>query len=263
MLDAEYLDRGLALHESLELYCRPFHWHVLALDGKGLDSLTRLSLPDTTITPMWEFETAELRKRHGRRRWNEYVWTCKPFWILRVLNVGMNDLTYVDGDCMFFSHPGVMYAEIGKAHLAITPHRFSPEYSKYVMNGRFNGAFIYTRQNKIAMDCLQEWAQNCLDWCFLSYEGDKFVDQKYLDQWPGRWGAYAITNKGTNLAPWNQLQYQYALAHDSIYVSGDRLVFYHFHQGTAPAYPLHSFVQQHIYSRYEEALIRARARLAR
>jgi hypothetical protein len=250
--DHGYLRRTLALHGSLEAHCQPYHLWVLALED-GVD--LRIGMreePNLTVVPLAEVETAVLRAARPSREWREYVWTLKAEWIMSILQRGVGAVTYIDGDGFFFADPEPLYAEIGDAPLAVTPHRFSPGLEAYRKNGRFNGGFIYA--SLAGLDCLQEWAAQCLDWCHLAYDGGRFVDQGYLDAWPEKWGAHAVQQKGVNLAPWNHAQYGYELRGGRVWVDGDPLIWFHFHQGVKPAYNLLPFVAEHIYAPYAAAL---------
>jgi hypothetical protein len=246
------------MHGSMECHCQPYHLWVLALNEGTRGVLGGLQLPNVTYVPMAEVETAELRAVRPRRTWPEYVWTVKPEWILSVMQ-RVGAVTYVDGDGFFFGSPDPMFGEIGDAPLAVTPHRFPDRLSAYIQNGQFNGGFIYARE----IDAIKEWAAQCLEWCFLQYDADRFVDQKYLNAWPDKWGAHVVDHPGVNLAPWNQERYEYSMVDGAPAVDGQSIIWYHFHQGLAPAYPLRPFVEHQIYGAYRAAMGAAEKRLGK
>jgi len=64
------------------------------------------------------------------------------------------------------------------------------------------------------------WEERCIEWCFARFEDGKFGDQKYLDDWPERYGdvVHVLRDKELALAPWNASRFPYGNA-----------VFYHFH----------------------------------
>jgi len=231
----------------MEAHCKPYTLWVLTLT---LDTCLP-ALANTHPLSILSLETDPYRSVRSGRKWVEYVWTLKPALIIHLLETySLPALTYIDGDSAFFGSPAPLFTEIADAPLAITPHRLHPDYAFYIVNGEFNGGFIHAKP--AGLPCLHKWAEQCLDWCFLAYDTDRFVDQKYLNSWPRKWGAHAIQQKGVNLAPWNQRQYAYTLRDGNIFVDDDPLVWYHFHQGLATGYPLHPFVKQHIYAPYKE-----------
>jgi len=260
--DFNYLDRGLALYESMVRHCQPFHLWVLALCERTKTTLERLDLPHVTVVGMGDFENPELRAAKATRTVREYYWTCTGSWMLHVFEHWMpQSLSYLDADCFFFGSPRSLFREVDGLSVAITPHRFSPSHRHFVSNGIFNVGLVYVRPDEMGLGCLHEWSQQCLDWCYYRNENGKFADQKYLDVWPEKWGAHPIEHKGVDLAPWNQAeQYTYSLHNGCVYVDDDPLVFYHFHQRLSPAYRIEPFIWDALYKPYEQALEEARSK---
>lgn len=66
----------------------------------------------------------------------------------------------------------------------------------------------------------QWWEERCIEWCFARFEDGRYGDQKYLDDWPERFGplVHVLQDKELALAPWSSVRFPYANA-----------VFYHFH----------------------------------
>lgn len=251
-VDKGYLSRVEALHRSMEIHCKPYVLWILALTEETRLLLERLAFLNARVVSMATVETEAIRATKSGRRWDEYVWTVKPSWILWLLENEIEAVTYVDGDGFFFNSPDTMFAEIGDAPLAITPHRLQLGYESYLVNGIYNGGFVHAKQS--GLPCLHEWAAQCIEWCYLRYEDGHFVDQKYLNEWPEKWGAHSILHKGVNLAPWNQAQYTYTLRNGSPFVGNDPVVWFHFHGGLATAYPLHPFIKEHIYAVYAKEM---------
>lgn len=72
---------------------------------------------------------------------------------------------------------------------------------------------------------------SCLAWCRDVLDGDRFADQKYLDQFPARFErVQALDHPGANLAPWNLDRHQLTCdAEGRLLVDGRPLIFFHFH----------------------------------
>ena len=77
--------------------------------------------------------------------------------------------------------------------------------------------------------CLNNWFEDCLDWCYQIVEKDRYADQKYLDLWPEQYpNLKIIKNKGANLATWNVSNYRIQKKNNQIFIDDNKLVFYHF-----------------------------------
>jgi len=157
-----------------------------------------------------------------------------------------------------------IFAEVGNADVAITPHRFMPDIHDWgIGNGIFNAGFVYIRQTPTGIACIREWANQCIDWCSLDRQDDgRFVDQGYLNAWPQVWGAHIIQHKGVNLAPWNQDQYQYSISGGRMYVDNVPIICYHFHKKLHIGFHTHGFVKQNLYTEYQIALEEAYERIS-
>ncbi|MBU0846875.1 hypothetical protein KKH23_06755 [Patescibacteria group bacterium] len=249
LIDIGYLKYFLALHESMQRWCKPFTMHMLALDEQVARDLVGIDNVETV--PLSTIETEEIRLLKPQREYKHYVWTLKPLWIRRVTQE-VGSVTYLDTDSYFFSSPDGLYEEIGDADMAITPHRFMPSRMHWLPKvGQFNAGFIYFKGEH---ECLSNWCDQTLEFCGRK-EG-YFVDQMYLNEWPDRWGAHIVRHKGINLAPWNQGEGQYTYGHQDgvVYVDEDQLVWYHFHHHIVPHYKLDPFVQKFLYEPYKEVL---------
>lgn len=256
--DINYIKQGLALHASMEAHCQPYHLWILALCDETWRILTKLRLPNVTVTRMEAFETARLQAVRPMRTWQEYIWTLTGSWMLFVMGRHeLESLSYIDADCYMFSSPEPIWEEIRDKPLAITPHRFPERLKHFEVNGLYNVGLLYT--TKEGLPCIEEYAELCIDWCYYRNEDGKFADQGYFDALVPKYGVHVIQHLGVDLAPWNQEQYDYAflISDKSVRVDGYRLIFYHFHQGFEPRYPIRSMVQDLIYKPYEKAIAKA------
>jgi len=261
IIDSNYIARARALHSSMERHCKPYKWHILALDEVTMKALVGLDNVKITGYGSWcpcglKIDNALLKAR-GVLDWNVFIWALKSAWMLHLLKrVGLPSVSYIDADCFFFSSPELLFKEVGDAELAVCPHRFSSDVKEYEVNGKFNGGYIFARSVENVHRCLDEWMKIC-----AAHENGKHTEQKHLNTWPKKWGAYVIKNIGVDLAPWNQRQYKYSCEYGNIYVEDVPLIFYHFHQKLKPHYNLHKFVEENIYSIYRIFLEAEEAKL--
>jgi hypothetical protein len=278
-LDRHYLDRGLALYESLHQHCSRFRLWVLCMDAPSYDALTRLDLPNVRPMPVEMLEDAdhELKRARDDRSLVEYYFTCTPCLPLFVFNHApeVDLLTYLDADLFFFADPRPLFDEIGGHSVAVIEHRFPSHLKRLERAGRYNVGWVSFRRDEDGLACLRLWRQQCLDWCHDYPEDGRYADQKYLDAWPTRFqNVVTLEHKGANLAPWNLANYRISKSAGHVWVDEQPLIFFHFHgltelrrwvydtklgwYGVTPS-PL---IAHDIYARYVDALVRARRALS-
>ncbi len=259
LFDRNYLVKGLCLYHSMEKYAGDFCLHILALDGSTARLLSQQDLPHATITPLAMLLENSAHKdaiqlAQANRTWQEFCWTMGSVWLRDcVERYGVS--TYLDADAWFMSDPEPVYAEIGDAVAAVTPHRYTPGHEGGYANGIYNVNFVYVTPQGLPF--ATEWADLCLDWCFYRHSEGRFADQKYLDQLVPKHGVHVIRHVGVNLAPWNQKQYAYSLRDGQLLVEDVPAILYHMHEfdgrvGKLTGWALHDMVRDHIYPSYVE-----------
>src|SRR3546814_10715067 len=85
--------------------------------------------------------------------------------------------------------PISIFAEFEKsgAHVLMTDHGYSPEYDQSATSGQYCVQFMTF--NRHGGEHIRHWWESrCIEWCFARFEDGKFGDQKYLDDWPDRFG---------------------------------------------------------------------------
>lgn len=231
--DSAYLPRGIALYESLQRHCSSFTLWVLCLDEEVEARLAGLNLPGVVLvnTTILEENIIGLGAARQNRSKAEYYFTCSPALPLYLLtsNRMIDVLTYLDSDLFFYSTPEPIFRELGSASIGIIAHRPTPGVLAVDRYGVFNVGWISFRNDDIGLACLRWWCQQCLEWCYLKVEGGRYADQKYLDEFPTRFGRVVIIeHPGANLAPWNIERYSITKRHGKITVNGKPLIFFHF-----------------------------------
>jgi hypothetical protein len=272
--DQGYLSRGLALYRSLRRHCPDARLWVLCMDEASYSDLARLALPGLELIAIEEFERgdAELLRAKASRSRVEYYFTCTPSLPLYILGrwPEVDLITYLDADLYFFADPQPVFDELGPGSVAVIPHRFVRRVRQLTKLGRYNVGWVSFRRDESGLACLRWWRERCNEWCYDRYDGRRFADQKYLDEWPRRFsGVVEITHKGANLAPWNIAGYQIRAGEAGVWADADPLIFYHFHAFRQPRgwlydHQLHLYgvrptgkVLQYIYVPYIHALAAA------
>jgi len=256
IIDHSCLPQARILYDSMLQWCQPFHLWILAMDNEVASKLQQLHLMHTTTMHYKELKVPKLTKRDMRGT----IFTYKSFWLIYLLEKhALPDVCYLDTDSQFFFSPQSIFQEIAGAPLAITPHRFSPQLRNRERTcGRFNAGFIFATPR--GLKCLYHWRDQCVKYCSGGpcTDGVHCGDQKYLDTWDTAWDAHVIKHKGVNLSTWNQTnQYTYTIKQSHIYVDGEPLIWYHFHEKLLPLERgalLDPVIKQHIYPQYKALL---------
>ncbi len=213
LFDSNYLSRGIVTYESLMAASGgTAHLYVFAFDDKCYSILKDMAFPNLTVISLAEFEDEALLKIKPTRSRGEYCWTCTSSTIVYCLEkLKLKNCTYIDADMYFFNNPQVLIDEMPlDKHVMITEHRYTPQYDKSKLSGKYCVQFMYFDNSKKALEVLNWWRNQCLEWCFNRYEDGKFGDQKYLDDWLERFDCvYELKNLGGGLAPWNIQQYDF------------------------------------------------------
>lgn len=233
-LDRHYLPRGLALVRSLQRHCPDFRLWVLCFDDDSLAILSRLQLPNVQPVGLADLEAADsaLRAVKPMRSRVEYYFTSTPCWPLHLLHqhADIELLTYLDADLYFFADPAPLFAELAKRSVGIIEHRYPPRLESMRRCGVYNVGWVSFRRDGTGLECLRWWRERCLEWCHDRCEPGRYADQKYLDDWPERFPNVAVLqHPGANVGPWNAGSYRFSRGRQGVLVSGQPLLFYHFH----------------------------------
>lgn len=233
--DRGYLLQGLTLWYSLRRHEPQAELWVLALDEETAALLASLAGPGVHLLSLSELLEADPQlaaTRESRSR-AEFVFTLKPClcrYLLREKSGG-GILTYLDSDLYFFSAPAAIRRELGERSVLLVPHRYPRWHDDSARCGHFNAGLLAFRDNPTARACVDRWREKCLESCAL-VGGVSYGDQKYLDEWPDRFGADVLVSKhpGLNLAPWNWASHACRVDASGVRVDGESLVAFHFAQ---------------------------------
>ena len=266
---SNYLYRCLPQYYSLEKTSRNFVWWVLCMDDKAYEIITKLKLKHARPIKLSEIENHDLEKVKKSRNKGEYSWTLKPFLIdfLFTNHKYIKNILYLDGDIFFFEDIALVFEDIGPKSIAIAPHRFPKSLKgREEQTGVFNAGVIYFNRDNVAHKCLKRWKRQCLDWCYWRLEDGKLGDQMYLNEWPKLYkNLHQFKHKGINLAPWNVNEFKLTNMKGKIFIDGQPLIFYHFHQfkvmnnltfDRSFGYKLDTIVVKSIYKPYEAEVMK-------
>ena len=221
--DKSYLDKGLALYNSLKRHSNDFQLYVCCFDDiteRILKDKCGNSVITITIKEL-ENNTSGLHECKETRTRAEYCWTCTAS-IIRYLmrKYQLKECTYIDADLYYYADPVILYDEIKEsgADIAIMAHRFPKgdhRYKRKLRSGKYCVEYNYFNNTENAQRCLDWWAEECIRWCYSRYEPateecpyERYGDQKYLEEFPRRFErVHEVEHPGGGVAPWNLKQY--------------------------------------------------------
>jgi hypothetical protein len=221
--DNNYLVKFYTLYQSLEKNCDDFHIYALTLNELDNKDVFK-EKKNITFINLHDLETKyhELYYAKKNRSIVEYYFTLTPFICRYVLEkFNLDQITYLDSDIFFFKNPKDLYSFIDECNhdIFITKHDNKKFEKKY---GSFNVGWIVFFNTSNSIKCLEDWSNDCINWCFDEINNDKFADQKYLDYWEKNYEKVFILDQYlVNVGPWNI---------DKINkLNIDNLICYHFH----------------------------------
>ncbi len=113
--------------------------------------------------------------------------------------------------------PTPIFAELDASGAAvlITEHAYSPEFEQSLSYGIYCVQFMPFLRDGSA-DIRRWWQDRVIEWCYARAEDGKFGDQKYLDDWPERFGeaVHVLSQPQWTQAPWNATRFAAADAVD-------------------------------------------------
>jgi hypothetical protein len=277
--DHRYIPRALAMIRSLRNFERHIDVWVLCLSDECHRIMSAIAEPGVRLITMSEFErdNRDLVLAKTNRSVIEYYFTCTPSLVCYVMSrVANGDLViYVDGDLYFVADPEPLFAELGDGAVSIVPHRFAPKAQHLDRFGLYNVGWLVFRNDARGASVADWWRRRCNEWCYDFPDGDRFADQKYLEQFAAQSeGVIVLRHPGANLAPWNLGRHALSLERGEITVDGARLIFFHFHgmrtlgrvlyltEHHRYGAPFNGFVRRHLYRPYVQALATIRAEVA-
>jgi hypothetical protein len=224
LFDSLFLPQGLALHMSMERHIKKYVLWILCVDDQVYRDLGNLNLPNVRLLQLSRLETDELLQIKPTRSKGEYCWTLTPFAPRFVFEADINvvKVTYIDADIWFMKNPKVIYDQFEKSgkSVMITGHGYGVEYDVSSTSGQYCVQFIIFIRDK-SEPIRKWWEERCIEWCYSYLEGDRYGDQRYLDDWTERFAkeVHVYEKEEHFLAPWNADRFPYGTG-----------IIFHFHE---------------------------------
>ncbi|MGH8539812.1 MAG: hypothetical protein ACRETW_04835 [Stenotrophobium sp.] len=210
---------------------------VLLLVSAGIP---RKPLPSGIETLKIESCVSEgtLHAMHKHYTAAELCFAVKPFLIAALLEAGMEQVHYLDGDCLAFDAMTPMISALAAADLLLTPHCLSPVPEDgrtprpltLLKAGVFNAGYIGVRNTTTGVDFVAWLSSMTTRYAKNKPQEGMCGDQKWLDLAPALFPGMAICrHPGANVAYWN-LQERHLTRNDKgrFLVNDLPLIFFHF-----------------------------------
>jgi hypothetical protein len=234
LFDHRYLPRGLCMIQSAQSHGFGGDIWVLCLSDECEHRMRALAMPGirTISLGQLEMQIPRLKEAKNDRDIVEYYFTCMAAlhtWLFET-QPEIGGTMYVDADMQFFDNPESVFDAIGDAPVAVTPHNFLPQNRNKEIYGEFNAGWSAFRRTPEGLSCLKWWLDRSLEWCHDWVDGERYANQKYMNQFPAIAPRTRILRqKGFNCAPWNIGNYKLSERKGRLWVDEEPLVFYHFH----------------------------------
>ena len=241
LFDINYIDKGLAMYESLNRVAEDYTLFIVAFDENTFHILSDMKLKNVCVLQEEDLLDEEMQKVKAERTRAEWCWTCSAVTIDFLMNkYELQNCVYLDSDLYFFANPKVLVEEMVRegGEVLITEHRFGRGIENYLiahMYGKFCVQFTAFVNDVKGRTVLNWWKEMCIQDCSINGSYEVYGDQKYQDQFEKRFaGVHVLRNEGGGLAPWNIGQYYLKQENGKIEIVNKKterkfpLIFYHF-----------------------------------
>ncbi|MGH8460789.1 MAG: hypothetical protein ACRESS_04220 [Stenotrophobium sp.] len=240
-----HVPQAVACLQSIHRYHEDARYFLLLVNAEGQQVS---SLPDTTEALSIEdcVGADDLRMMRKRYSITELCFAVKPFLIATLLEAGMDQVHYLDSDCLAFNCMTPLVLDLANADLLLTPHCLSPvpedgqspSALTLLKAGTFNAGYISVRRTGQGADFVAWLSSMTIRYAKNAPKEGMCGDQRWLDLTPALFPGMAICrHPGANVAYWNL--HERKVLRDSeghFRVNDQALIFFHFsgHVATHP-----------------------------
>jgi hypothetical protein len=206
-----YLRKALLMYLSLRRWMPRSKYRFYCYDERSFSVISSLGLPNLTpikieAVESWSGISHDL---FPDRSAAEYMFTMTPLVIRHTRqSLPLMRIVYVDSDYYFYSSPASILEKAKNCDASFVQHGFPPEYAYLAVHGTYNVGWNYFSTSMKATRFINHWCLRTIEWCYDKIEGDKYADQKYLDEVSGRIDLFcAVEPRQIGLAEYNFFQH--------------------------------------------------------
>lgn len=255
--DINYLEKGLALYESLLEHSKNTVLHYLCIDDKSYSMLKKIeneSLKAYNVNDLLEKDATLLALKNKNYRY--FCWSLASYFSNYLLtnDEKCDSITYIDSDILMHDDVQKIFSEIGNREIGIFRHRqFNMGENR--PEGLFNVGIVYFKKGDVGQHILKWWADAVLNQKYphLSTCGD----QKYLDEFQNMCPDDLLFIDGEigHGAPWQWQLYDFSTYENDGCITWNgkkqKLIFSHFSQFVYENDTYVPSAQHHIYTPLE------------
>lgn len=248
IFDKKYLEKALALFESLDnrnSYC---NMHVLCLDddverffNQNNIEYSNLRIKTYSLRSLEE-EFRELKefKESGLETsldtpfdkvFVNYCWALTPFFCYYLIHhKNLEHVLYCDSDLYFYDDISIALQEAMDCSIGIITHKHPYHLTGNTSAGIYNVGIVYFRNDENGRSCTKFWKDLLLNPSneYATHYGT-CGDQKYLELFPIKFNGVKILDDFAYGAPWCFHAYKYVAPKSVIYMGKSQsLLFNHF-----------------------------------
>lgn len=175
----------------------------------------------------------------------------KPHAAARLLDLGHDAVTYLDGDTTPYGELSPLWAALEDDAVVLTPHLRhplpddgkAPHESVFTLSGTFNAGVFAVRGCARGRDFLHWWTSMVRRHCIVDIAAGLFVDQRWLCLAPGLFdGVRILRHGGINAGHWSLASSRWEqrpvddASTSGLAVDGDPLLLFHY-SGMTPGAP--------------------------
>ena len=235
IVSANYLHFAWTLAESFLKFHPDDEFHLLLVDQMPPDFVSRD--PRVHVLEVEKLGLPDFRSLAFKFNILELNTGVKPSFLKYLFTLGADKVIYFDPDIYLFRPIELVYEELDRASIVLTPHVLRPTSDPEHIcekdtlgTGVFNLGFVGVSNSPEGRAFLNWWEERCLKFGFEDLRAGLFVDQKWVNLALCFFeNIYILRHAGCNVAYWNLAERNLSEKDDVYLVNGSSpLIFFHF-----------------------------------
>ena len=231
-----YLSFGINCCESIKNHNEWLDVFLLIVDkcDNEIDLLSKDNIHYVYLEDLG-IETEVLLEMKFKYNIIEMNTAVKPFFITHLLNIGYQNVLYLDPDTMCFNSLKKIEEILLNYDAIVTPHRITAINSKvledsvFLNNGLYNLGFFAIKNSENSKELLSWWGEKLKTQAFLDYAKGLATDQIWANFFPVYFdNVHILKHSGMNVAIWNIEERKITKVDNIFYINKDTLIFFHF-----------------------------------
>ncbi len=210
IVSKNYLSRAFTLGESVKRNNSNVDFYIMLADEFAEDEAVHVDYPIIECKEFMGDCYLEMAYKYDILEFNTSI---KPYCFLYLFSQSYYKVIYFDPDIYVYDNLDVIYDELNKKSIILTPHILDAEeeYSGcfddklLLFEGIYNLGFIALANNDIGKKIAIWWRERLFNACYADPSESLHTDQKWMDFIPGFYpeDTWISHHLGMNVAAWN------------------------------------------------------------